>query len=151
MHTSKMILDASSWIIKFPKVPFAHHILKAANAARMNHCGFVRIYRRRAEKEGERLFCFIRLPRLNCISFEQFDSKAGHCGTPLMGDRKASEQIAGFALLRVNRSCRLLWVWGFVISSSDLLMAFKVELLSQAPCALMNCVRHIAFDSCLTV
>lgn len=50
MHTSKMILDASSWIIKFPKVPFAHCILRAATTALMNHCGFVRIYGRRAEE-----------------------------------------------------------------------------------------------------
>lgn len=32
MHTSKMVLDALSRIIKFPKVPFAHRILRAATA-----------------------------------------------------------------------------------------------------------------------
>lgn len=48
MHTSKMIPDASSWIIKFPKVPFAHRILRAAATSLMNHSGSVRIYGKRA-------------------------------------------------------------------------------------------------------
>lgn len=55
MHTSKMILDASSWIIKFPKVPFAHRILRAATTSLMNHSGSARIYGKRAgeiEKRG---------------------------------------------------------------------------------------------------
>lgn len=47
MHTSKMISDASSWIIKFPKVPFTHCVLRAATAPLMNHCGPARIYGRR--------------------------------------------------------------------------------------------------------
>lgn len=45
MHTSTMILEASSWIIKLPKVPFAHWEQKA-DAARMNHSDSVRIYGR---------------------------------------------------------------------------------------------------------
>lgn len=144
MHTSKMILDASSWIIKFPKVPFAHRALRAATAGLMNHSGSTRIYGRRAEKEGKWLLCFIRLPRQNYISLEQFDSVAGHCGALSTGDRKASEQIVGFAWFarRLNGSCKLLSVWGTVISSCDLLLAFEVELLSQAPCAKMDCCRR---------
>lgn len=55
MHTSKMIPDASSWIIKFPKVPFAHRILRAATTTLMNHSGSVEIYGKRVggtEKRG---------------------------------------------------------------------------------------------------
>lgn len=133
MHTSKMILDASSWIIKFPKVPFAHRILRAATTSLMNHGGSARIYGKRAaeiEKRRKWPLCFIRLPRQNYISFEQFDSAAGRCGAPSTGDRRANEQIVGFAWLarRLNGSCKLLSVWGMVISSFDLLLAFKCEL-----------------------
>lgn len=88
---------------------------------------------RRDRKYGKWLLCFIRLPRQNYISFEQFDSMAGCCGAQSTGDRKANEQIVGFAWLarRLNGSCKLMSVWGMVISSYDLLLAFKVELLSQ--------------------
>ena len=55
MHTSKMILDASSWNIKFPKVPFAHCILRAATASHMNHSGSTRIYGRRAGETEKRV------------------------------------------------------------------------------------------------
>lgn len=54
MHTSKMILDASSWIIKFPKVPFAHCILRATTVSLMNHSGFTRIYGKRAGETEKR-------------------------------------------------------------------------------------------------
>lgn len=76
--------------------------------------------------------CFIRLPNENYISFEQFDSMADCCGAPSTGDRRANEQIVGFAWLarRLNGSCKLLSVWGMVISSFDLLLVFKVDLLS---------------------
>lgn len=82
MHTSKMIPDASSWIIKFPKVPFAHRILRAATMSLMNHCGSVGIYGedRRDRNEGRWLSWFIRPPNGNCISLEQFESVAGCCG-----------------------------------------------------------------------
>lgn len=111
MHTSRMILDASSWIIKFPKVPFTHRILRAATTALMNHSGFSQdIWKegRRDRKEGKWLLCFIRFPRQNYISFEQFDSMAGRCGARSTGDRKANEQIVGFAWLarRLNGSCQ---------------------------------------------
>lgn len=156
MHTSKMILDASSWIIKFPKVPFAHRILRAATTSLMNHSGSARIYGKRAgetEKRGKWLLCFIRLPRRNYISFEPFDSAAGRCGAPSTGDRRANEQIVGFAWLarRLNGSCKLLSVWGMVISSFDLLLAFKVELLSHALCTKRDCIQYIALDRYLTI
>lgn len=40
MHTSKMVLDASSRIIKSPKVPFAHRILRAATVGPYESQGF---------------------------------------------------------------------------------------------------------------
>lgn len=40
---------------------------------------------------------------------------------------------------RLNGSCKPLSVWGMVISSFDLLLAFKFELLSQAPHTKMDC------------
>lgn len=137
MHTSKMILDASSWIIKFPKVPFAHRILRAATASLMNHSSSARIYGKRAggtEKRENGPCVLLDCPDENYISFEQSDSMADRCGALSTGDRRANEQIVGFARLarRLNGSCKLLSVWGMVISSFDLLLAFKVELLSQA-------------------
>lgn len=97
--------------------------------------------------------CFIRLPRQNYISFEQFDSMAGRCDSPTTVDRRANEQIVWFAWLarRLNGSCKLLSVWGMVISSFDLLLAFKVELLPHTLCAKMDCMEFIAFDRYLTV
>lgn len=88
---------------------------------------------RRDRKEGKWLLCFIRLPRRNYISFERFDFVAGHCGALSTGDRKANEQIVGFAWLagRLNGSCKLLSDWSMMKSSLDLLLAFKTELLSQ--------------------
>ena len=139
MHTSKMILDASSWIIKFPKVPFAHRILRATTTSLMNHSGSAKIYRKRAggtEKRENGSCVLLDCPDGNYISFEQFDSMAGRCGAPSTGDGRANEQIVGFAWLarRLNGSCKLLSVWGALISSFDLLLAFKVELLAQALC-----------------
>lgn len=154
MHTSKMILDASSWIIKFPKVPFAHRILRAATTAFMNHSDSARIYGRRAEKEGKWLLCFIRLPRQNYISFEQFDSVANRYSSPSVGDRKASEQIVGvfpWLARRLNGSRKPLSVWAVVISFCDLLLLSKVELLSQPLFSKTNCILYIALDGCLKV
>lgn len=115
MHTSKMILDASSWIIKFPKVPFSHRILRAATTSLMNHSGSTRIYGKRAggtEKRENGPCVLLDCPDENYISFEQFDSMAGCCGAPSTGDRRANEQIVGFAWLarRLNGSCKLLSV-----------------------------------------
>lgn len=79
MHTSKMILDASSWIIKFPKVPFAHRILRAATASLMNHSCSARIYGKGAGGTGKREngpCVLLDCPDENYISFEQFDSIA---------------------------------------------------------------------------
>lgn len=156
MHTSKMILDASSWIIKFPKVPFAHRILRAATTSLMNHSGSASIYGKRAgetEKRENGSCVLLDYPGQNYISFEQFDSMAGRCGAPSMGDRRANEQIVGFAWLtrRLNGSCKLLSVWGMVISSFELLLPFKVELLSHALCTKMDCILYIAVDRYFTV
>ncbi len=156
MHTSKMIPDASSWIIKFPKVPFAHCILRTATTSLMNHSGSARIYGKRAGGTGKREngpCVLLDCPDGNYISFEQFDSTAGRRGTPSTGEGRANEQIVGFAWLarRLNGSCKLLSAWAVVISPFDLLLAFKAELLSQALCTKMNCIWFIVLDRYLTV
>lgn len=66
----------------------------------MNHSGSARIYGKRAggTENRENGSCVL----LDCldenyISFEQFDSMAGCCGALSTGNRRASEQIVGFA------------------------------------------------------
>lgn len=75
------------------------------------------------------------------------------CGALSMGDRKANEQIVGFAWFarRLNGSHTLLSVWDTVSSSFDLLLAFQVELLFQALCAKIDLIHYIASDWYLTV
>ena len=122
MHTSKMIPDASSWIIKFPKVPFIHRLLRVPNHSAYEtqrlHQDILEEGRRDRREAGEWLLCFIRLSRQNCISFEQFDFVAGRRGAPSTGDVKVNEQIVGFAWLgrRLNGSCKLLSVRDMVDS-----------------------------------
>lgn len=138
MHTSKMIPDASSWIIKFPKVPFAHRILRAATASLMNHSGSARIYGKRAagtEKRENGPCVLLDCPDENHIRCEQSESVAGCCGAPSTGDEGGPmNRLWGFAWLtrRLSGSRKPLSVWGVVISSFDFMLAFKVELLSQA-------------------
>lgn len=81
----------------------------------MNHSGSTRIYGKRAggtEKRENGPCVLLDCPDENYISFEQFDSMAGCCGAPSTGDRRANEQIVGFAWLarRLNGSCKLLSV-----------------------------------------
>lgn len=85
-------------------------------------CQYIWKEGRRDRKEGKWLLCFIRLPDESAISFEQFDSMGGCCGVPSTDDRRANEQIVGFAWLAtgLNGSCKLLLVLDTVSSSFDL-------------------------------
>lgn len=104
MHTSKMIPGASSWIIKFPKVPFAHRILRDGNTSRMNHgvsAGMYGTSAGEADRKENMTLVFYRIAPTKRYWFSDrffLDSAAGRCGALSTGDRRATERIVGFAM-----------------------------------------------------